>query len=159
MHDESRLQFQRMLEDVPMGQGCSASRLRGALDVGHRRSRMQQFHFNAKHARRVCQVCLDAVFLFKRILHFFMYSRLNNVNGSDCDCPEPCRMVIFSANVMSRSKFNMYFPSAQVYMYYSSKMITVGSVHANTNAFMHTDITFVSGIRREAGIRFKSIRR
>lgn len=51
--------------------------------------------------------------------------RLTSVNATECACPDPCRMVIFSANVMSRSTFANDYPSAQMWIYYSSKMVIV----------------------------------
>lgn len=47
----------------------------------------------------------------------------------DSNCLEPCKSVIYSAYVMNRRDFNNQpVPSSQVWMYYTTKMVTVSSI-------------------------------
>lgn len=42
-----------------------------------------------------------------------------------CECPRPCNSVLYSAFVMSRKAFIQPVPRSQVYLYYTSKMVSV----------------------------------
>ncbi|CRK93362.1 CLUMA_CG006903, isoform A [Clunio marinus] len=54
------------------------------------------------------------------------YKYLSTINESVCGCLEPCLSVLYSSFVMYRKRFseNGYDPGSQIYIYYTSKMIT-----------------------------------
>lgn len=54
-----------------------------------------------------------------------MSVRLTAYNHTQCGCPEPCRTIVYSANVMSRTSQTNRVPRSQLYVYYSTKMVTV----------------------------------
>lgn len=43
-----------------------------------------------------------------------------------CGCFQPCSTTIYTAFVMNRKKFNITIPAGQIWLYYTSKMVTVG---------------------------------
>lgn len=42
-----------------------------------------------------------------------------------CGCFQPCSTTIYTAFVMNRKKFNITIPAGQIWLYYTSKMVTV----------------------------------
>lgn len=51
---------------------------------------------------------------------------MTDYNHTDCACPEPCRTIIYSANIMSRNALpSATLPGSRLFLYYSSKMVTI----------------------------------
>ncbi|XP_062551382.1 uncharacterized protein LOC134216530 isoform X4 [Armigeres subalbatus] len=53
------------------------------------------------------------------------YKRLEDLDGRVCGCYQPCSTTIFTAYVMNRKDYSIDVPSGQLWLYYTSKMVTI----------------------------------
>ncbi|XP_029729547.2 uncharacterized protein LOC109429390 [Aedes albopictus] len=53
------------------------------------------------------------------------YKRLEDLDSRVCGCFQPCSTTIFTAYVMNRKHYRINVPSGQVWLYYTSKMVTI----------------------------------
>lgn len=54
-----------------------------------------------------------------------LYRQLEDLDGTQCGCFQPCTTTIYTASVMNRKPFHISVPAAQLWVYYTSKMVTV----------------------------------
>ncbi|XP_058056300.1 acid-sensing ion channel 2 [Anopheles bellator] len=54
-----------------------------------------------------------------------IYRQLEDLDGTQCGCFQPCTTTIFTASVMNRKEFRLNIPAAQLWVYYTSKMVAV----------------------------------
>lgn len=54
-----------------------------------------------------------------------LYRQLEDLDGTQCGCYQPCTTTIFTASVMNRKRFQINIPAAQIWVYYTSKMVSV----------------------------------
>lgn len=62
-----------------------------------------------------------------RLLSILLFIRsVTGFDKSTCNCVESCNSIIYSSFIMSRKPIPIQFiPSSQVYLYYTTKMVTV----------------------------------
>ncbi|XP_058451372.1 uncharacterized protein LOC131430409 [Malaya genurostris] len=53
------------------------------------------------------------------------YKLMEDMDSTVCGCYQPCSGSIFTSFVMNRKHFNISIPAAQLWMYYTSKMVTI----------------------------------
>uniref|UniRef100_A0A182WA48 Uncharacterized protein n=1 Tax=Anopheles minimus TaxID=112268 RepID=A0A182WA48_9DIPT len=54
-----------------------------------------------------------------------LYRQLEDLDGTQCGCFQPCTTTIYTASVMNRKPFHISVPAAQLWVYYTSKMVTI----------------------------------
>uniref|UniRef100_A0A182YIM6 Uncharacterized protein n=1 Tax=Anopheles stephensi TaxID=30069 RepID=A0A182YIM6_ANOST len=59
----------------------------------------------------------------KQLIKF--YRQLEDLDGTQCGCFQPCTTTIYTASVMNRKPFHISVPAAQLWVYYTSKMVTI----------------------------------
>ncbi|XP_055593755.1 uncharacterized protein LOC129744959 [Uranotaenia lowii] len=53
------------------------------------------------------------------------YKLLQDMDSSVCGCQQPCSSTIFTAYIMNRKHFELDIPAAQIWLYYTSKLVTI----------------------------------
>ncbi|KFB49246.1 AGAP010146-PA-like protein [Anopheles sinensis] len=54
-----------------------------------------------------------------------LYRQLEDLDGTQCGCFQPCTTTIYTASVMNRKPFHISVPAAQLWVYYTSKMVSI----------------------------------
>ncbi|XP_058815463.1 uncharacterized protein LOC131678978 [Topomyia yanbarensis] len=53
------------------------------------------------------------------------YKVMEDIDSTVCGCYQPCSSSIFTTYVMNRKHFNITIPAGQLWLYYTSKMVTI----------------------------------
>ncbi|XP_053691765.1 uncharacterized protein LOC128740255 [Sabethes cyaneus] len=53
------------------------------------------------------------------------YKLMEDMDSTVCGCFQPCSSSIFTTYVMNRKRFNISIPAGQLWMYYTSKMVSI----------------------------------
>jgi len=65
-------------------------------------------------------------YVCKYVFSIFSFSVYENEDDFDCDCVQPCQSRIYTTFIQNRKAFNQPEPRTQIYIYYTTKLISVG---------------------------------